>query len=301
MQIRGSNRGVGAVFEVIHGGVQPVVALRYSARVRVDAGDFPHLMLMHTSVDGSATVVQGGVRAQCTSGHTLPISPGLSTQLEFDGRFAERSVRLDIERLEALCGRWLNSPLDRPLRFELRPFSADLEHAWAEAVALLLTYERAGIVLPRAAAISFDEFMLSLVLAQHPHNYSHYLRKLSGTAAPRIVREAEHLMRTSGPELSVSRIAAQVGVSLRSLEAGFREWRQATPSQYLRKVRLDAARAELLSPSESTNVTSAALANGFFHLARFSAYYRAAFDETPVQTLRRSRARRTHRSLSASV
>lgn len=62
-----------------------------------------------------------------------------------------------------------------------------------------------------------------------------------------------------------------------------------------------AARAELLSPSESTNVTSAALANGFFHLARFSAYYRAAFDETPVQTLRRSRARRTHRSLSASV
>jgi len=42
-----------------------------------------------------------------------------------------------------------------------------------------------------------------------------------------------------------------------------------------RSVRLDAARAELLAPSESTTVTSVALANGFFHLARFSAYYRA--------------------------
>jgi hypothetical protein len=42
-----------------------------------------------------------------------------------------------------------------------------------------------------------------------------------------------------------------------------------------RSVRLDAARAELLEPSESTTVTSVALANGFFHLARFSAYYRA--------------------------
>ena len=30
--------------------------------------------------------------------------------------------------------------------------------------------------LPRAAAMSLDEFMLSLVLAQHPHNYSDRLR-----------------------------------------------------------------------------------------------------------------------------
>jgi transcriptional regulator GlxA family with amidase domain len=43
---------------------------------------------------------------------------------------------------------------------------------------------------------------------------------------------------------------------------------------------------------ESTTVTSVALGNGFFHLARFSAYYRAAFDEPPGQTLRRSRLRR---------
>lgn len=146
-------------------------------------------------------------------------------------------MRLDVERLEALCGRWLNHPLDRQLRFELRPFSAELESAWGQAVELVLSYERMGIALPQAAAMSFDEFMLSLVLAQHPHNYSDELRGLSGTAAPRIVREAEHWMRTGGPEVSVSKIAALLGVSLRSLEAGFREWRRMTPTQYLRKIR----------------------------------------------------------------
>ena len=41
-------------------------------------------------------------------------------RLDFDGRFAQTSVRLDIERLETLCSRWLNFPLDRPLRFELQ-------------------------------------------------------------------------------------------------------------------------------------------------------------------------------------
>jgi AraC-like DNA-binding protein len=289
LEIRGSNRGVNAELEVIHCGVQPVVGLKYSTPVRIDAGDFRHLMLMMTCVDGSATAVQQDCRATWHRGQTLPLSPGLSTQLDFDGRFAQTSVRLDIERLETLCSRWLNFPLDRPLRFELRPFSAQLEAAWAQAVALIMTHERMGIVLPQAAAMAFDEFMLSLVLAQHPHNYSDDLRRLSHAALPRMVREAEHWMRTGGPETSVSGVAARVGVSLRSLEAGFREWRQTTPTQYLRKVRLDAARAELLTPFESTTVTSVALANGFFHLPRFSEYYRTAFDESPGQTLRRSR------------
>jgi AraC-like DNA-binding protein len=292
VEVRGSNRGVNAVLEVIHGGIQPMVSLKYSTPVKIDAGDFRHLMLMMTCVDGSATAAQQDFRVTWHRGQTLPQSPGLSTQLDFDGRFAQTSVRLDIERLETLCSRWLNSPLDRPLRFELRPFSAGLETAWAQAVALIQTYERMTIVLPQAAAASLDEFMLSLVLAQHPHNYSDDLRRLSRAALPRIVREAEHWMRTGGPETSVSAVAARVGVSLRSLEAGFREWRQATPTQYLRKVRLDAARGELLASSESTTVTSVALANGFFHLPRFSAYYRTAFGEAPGQTLRRSRPRR---------
>jgi len=38
---------------------------------------------------------------------------------------------------------------------------------------------------------------------------------------------------------------------------------------------------ELVAPSESTTVTAVALNNGFFHLARFSAYYRKQFGETP--------------------
>jgi len=299
VQIRGSNHGVTAALEVIHGGIQPVVGLRYSAPVGIDAGDFRHLMLIMTSVDGSATVAQQDSRATWRRGQTLPVSPGRSTQLEFDGRFAQTSVRLDIERLERLLSRWLNSPLERPLRFELRPFSAELETAWAQAVALILAYERMNIVLPEAAARSLDEFMLSLILARHPHNYSDDLRGLSAAALPRMVREAEHWMRTGGPETSVSGVAARLGVSLRSLEAGFREWRQTTPTEYLRKVRLDAARAELLAPSASTTVTSVALANGFFHLPRFSAYYRSAFDETPGQTLRRSRLRSTIPSLVA--
>ena len=98
--------------------------------------------------------------------------------------------------------------------------------------------------------------------------------------------------RIGGTQITVSTIAAQLGVSLRGLEAGFRKWRHSTPTQFLRSVRLEAARAELLAPSEATTVTSVALANGFFHLARFSAYYKTAFGESPGHTLRRSKTKR---------
>src|SRR5258707_2442399 len=57
VEIRGSNRGVNAELEVIHVGIQPVVRLRYSTPVRIDAGEFRQLLLMLICVDGLATVV----------------------------------------------------------------------------------------------------------------------------------------------------------------------------------------------------------------------------------------------------
>jgi AraC-like DNA-binding protein len=290
LKIRGATRGAPSSFEVIRGGAQPIVTLRYAAPVLVDACDFRGLMLMQSCTEGTANMTQGGVRTECHRNQTVPLSPGVETQLAFDGNFAQRSVRVDIASLEALCSRRLNAPLERPLRFEFRPFSSALEQAWSQGVSLIVNYERSGIVLPKAAAASLDEFLLTLLLEQHPHNYSEELHGGTRGIAPRLVREAEHFMRTGGPEISVTKIAARLGVSMRSLEAGFREWRNATPTQVLRKVRLEAARAALLAADAATSVTSAALGSGFFHLARFSAYYKNEFGEMPGQTLRRTRA-----------
>jgi AraC-like DNA-binding protein len=278
-----------ARFEVIRPGMQPVAELRYGMPAKVDAGKFPRLMLMQSCLEGTGTACQENVTADCRSGQTLPLSPGRSTQLEFDARFAQRSVRLDVERVEALCSRMVSHPLDAPLRFELRPFSNQLEKAWSHAVGLVMTYDDMNVTLPPAAVTSFDEFLISLVLTQHPHNYTDELHTRARSTPPRLIREAEHLMRTGEIGLTIGEIASRLGVSLRSLEAGFREYRRMTPTQSLRTIRLQRARAGLLAPTASTSVTTVALENGFLHLPRFSGYYRAAFGESPAVTLRRSR------------
>jgi len=282
--------------EVVRDGSQPVVHLKYGRPVQVDAGIFPRLMLMQTCLEGGGTVEQGALTAELRRGQTVPLSPALATRLAFDARFSQRSVRLDIDAVEALCSRWLNSPLDRPLRFELRPFSQMLEQAWAQAVNLVVDYARNGVLLPGSAIANLDEFLISLVLSQHPHNYSDDLRRPQKGPAPRLIREAEHLMRVGGLDQTTSKIAAELKVSLRSLELGFREAHGCTPNEFLRKVRMGKARDALLSPETSTSVTQVALANGFLHLARFGAYYKEMFGELPVQTLRRSQTRGRGRS-----
>jgi AraC-like DNA-binding protein len=290
VKILGSNHGVKTTLEALEQARHRIVSLRYSAPVHIDAGNFDHLMLMMTCVDGTALAAQGSSKAQWRRGQTLPFSPNIRSHLKFDRTFAQRAVRLDIDSMEALCSRISNCALDQPLRLELRPFAPELEAAWQEAVRLLLKYDELGIELPPAAALHLEEFIGTLILERHPHNYSDALAGRHRAATPRLVKEAEQMMRTEQLQ-TISLVAKKLGVSLRTLELGFRQCRQSTPTQFLRQLRLDAARAQLRSPSASTTVTSVALANGFPHLARFSAYYRAAFNEYPSQTLARNRRR----------
>jgi AraC-like DNA-binding protein len=215
----------------------------------------------------------------------------MPSQLDFGSEFAQRSVRIDLALLDELCGRRLGRPVEDPVRFLLLPFSGELEHAWHSAMDLVLSYESAGIQLPPHASKAFDEFMVSLLLDLAPHNYSDEIKSPHPLAAPRTLREAERLMREADGLASVHEIAAAVAVSVRSLEAGFREWKQETPVAFMRRLRLAAAHERLSHPGAQTTVMDVALSAGFLHLSRFAQYYRAAFNEHPSETLRRSRRR----------
>ncbi|MFJ8912465.1 helix-turn-helix transcriptional regulator [Amycolatopsis sp. NPDC102389] len=89
-------------------------------------------------------------------------------------------------------------------------------------------------------------------------------------------------------DLGVADIARACRVSVRALQLAFRRHLDTTPMAYLRRVRLDRARAELrdAAPGDGTTVTAVAAKWGFLDGSRFSAQYRAAFGESPSSTLR---------------
>jgi AraC-like DNA-binding protein len=86
--------------------------------------------------------------------------------------------------------------------------------------------------------------------------------------------------------IPMEEICRGLGVSLRTLHRSFREYFDITPMQYLKILRLDNARRDLLVGNASVDsVTEIALNSGCAHLGRFSVEYRAHFGESPNETL----------------
>ncbi|WP_307450609.1 MULTISPECIES: helix-turn-helix transcriptional regulator [Microbacterium] len=106
-------------------------------------------------------------------------------------------------------------------------------------------------------------------------------------AAPRTVRRAiAHIEAHAHEPLSLEDIAAASGISSRGLQHAFRRQLDTTPTEYLRRVRLSAAHAELVSGSVS--VTEVARRWGFSSASRFARYYREHYGQSPSQVIRMS-------------
>jgi AraC-like DNA-binding protein len=86
--------------------------------------------------------------------------------------------------------------------------------------------------------------------------------------------------------VSLDALAAVAGVRPRTLEAHFRLYLGTPPLGWVRRMRLQRARQQLLGASDEASVTQVALANGFGQLGRFAAQYRRQFGELPSETLK---------------
>lgn len=109
----------------------------------------------------------------------------------------------------------------------------------------------------------------------------------SATVLPRHVVRAQAVMRERMSEpLNTAELALQAGVSVRSLFDGFRHFVGVSPSDYLKRLRLEAARDSLCSGDGS--VVDIARRCGFRHGGHFAAAYRACYGESPLQTRRKA-------------
>jgi len=88
--------------------------------------------------------------------------------------------------------------------------------------------------------------------------------------------------------ISIASLAQEVGASRRTLEKGFRELLDMSPTQFIRTSRLRSCRQDLLrSASRSPGFISETANNwGFWHMGQFAADYRREFGELPSQTVR---------------
>lgn len=105
---------------------------------------------------------------------------------------------------------------------------------------------------------------------------------------PFYVKRADRLLRdAAGARLTTEELAARCGVSTRTLQLGFRQFRGVSPVAHARNLRLE--RSHIALKTGDGSVSEIAARHGFGSLTTFSIEYRRRFGETPRETLARSR------------
>ncbi|MGI8397631.1 AraC family transcriptional regulator [Agrobacterium deltaense] len=188
--------------------------------------------------------------------------------------------------LTHLLGRTISGPLDISHKLELKHGSGFLIVQLVEQ--LLRGAEDSG-VLGRSplACQSLCDALVYMLLENCANRYSNELERTAPSPAPRHVKWAIDFMHEHVAEpISLIDVAKAAKVSIRTLQQGFRQFRNTSPIAYLHEIRLVAAHHELSQAPTGKTVTEIALKWGFTHLGRFACDYRRRFGETPSQTIR---------------
>lgn len=275
--------------------------LRYGPEVEIRPEPFKDFALVQMPLRGAVDIECDGMSLTVAQGAAAVIAPRRSIQLVWQQGCEQLILKVPHALLRQvscqLCSRshcptgeaGCNAPIEPVFALDAR-----LLGQWQALVQQLLRCSAA----PEDAALhpvwldQFEQAVALFLLAHQPSALPYdtndgddeAIELSSSRAAQRKLEAIEAYMRQRlFAPISLADLAKAAGVSARTLNILCHRHRGEAPMTLLRNMRLEGARAKLLS-DPAASVTDVALEYGFGHLGRFSAYYRKRFGELPRQT-----------------
>jgi AraC-like DNA-binding protein len=268
-----------------------IILLRYGAPARIEPEERNGFYIVQVPVRGRARAETGKASFDVDPETGLVLSPDTRVLLDWSRGCEQLLVKIPQAALEGVWRALTQRPLRAPPRFQHqlglesiagRAFRQFIDCALSDGV-----FDH-GVPAGRAFLHQVEETFLASLLMAHPGTHSEELARAEPRLAPKYIRFAEAHMRAHlKAPASLADLSRAVGVSARTLNQLFRDFRETSPMAAWRRMRLEAARADLLAAPPGVRVVDVALRWGFSHLGRFSAYYRQRFGELPRQTLTR--------------
>lgn len=262
--------------------------LCYGADVRIDPGPLEDFFLVMMPLAGHSEVHCGSALVESTGGRGIIASPHQPLVMRWSADNDQLMVRISRAFMERVLAAQRGRPITQPLDFQVG-FEWKASPAWQCVMRFLVDCAESGLQPEehKLMLAHVEEMVATALLAEQPHNYRDEALPRRNAVLPRHVRRVQEYLRTHAHEpVNASKLAEVAGCSLRSLYAGFQEFCGVSPMDYLRQLRLDQVRADLLASDAVASVSGVALRWGFAHLGRFSAEYKARFGEHPSETLR---------------
>lgn len=262
--------------------------LDYGSTVLIYPEPLESFYLVTMPLRGTARIESDGQAINASPAMAAVLNPQDDTRMCWHAGNEQIILKVSRPLLEQALAGHLGYPLEQDLRF-------DLGFRWQDCVPWrsLLSYLLAcashypDLRQYHLVHAQLEQTVAHALLLMQRHNHSDTAIRYRTTVLPRHVRCAQDYLRAHVHEpVTTAELALAVGVSARSLNAGFKEFLGTSPMRTLRDLRLERVREDLLHGSASS-VASVALRWGFAHMGRFAIQYRQAFGESPSETLRK--------------
>ncbi|MCL4182119.1 MAG: AraC family transcriptional regulator [Burkholderiaceae bacterium] len=268
--------------------------LDYGATVHIDPGLTRDFFLVMMPLVGVSDVTCGKESIRSNPRWAAVVTPTLGLRMRMQHGCDQIVVRVDRALLERYCAQHLGRDLGRAVEFALdMDMKSSQAGSWCRLIELLVSasgQERGMLGSPLVRA-HFEQMVVDALLFCQPNTYTEDLWRPAPPIAPHCVKRAEEYIRAHADRpMTIVELAEYAGASTRALYAGFQNFRSVSPMAFLKAVRLERVREELMSGSaRRETVTAIAMRWGFSHLGHFTADYKRKFGETPSQTHRRAR------------
>jgi AraC-like DNA-binding protein len=264
--------------------------LKYGFDVDIDAGRIEDSYLVKWTLAGEGQV-QSGARTAITSPRSILITePTEHTKIHMSAQCQHLTVRVSRRALLATLAAKLKRGPHKPLQFNLEiPIESDFARAWCELVAHIC---HVSATAPAALASEgvrkqYSRTLMEIMLSAAPHTHSDTLNEpVERAAAWHVGRARDYVHDHLSEDISVTDLAALVGVTPRTLQNGFRKAFNLTPAEYIRRARVNALHRALLEADAGAGVTNLMMNVGIVNFGRYAQYYREQIGVSPSRTLR---------------
>ncbi|HUH86550.1 MAG TPA: AraC family transcriptional regulator [Pusillimonas sp.] len=262
----------------------------YGATVDIEPGNLNTFYLIQLPIYGRETIQCGAQSVESDAKVATIISPALEFRMRHERNTEKLFIRVERSAFEQQYAQFYGCSPRGPLNFV--PAIPLQGSAATQSLRRLLEWQlteasEGSLFDQPLIAAQFEEALMVSLLSTLPHNQPDPAQP-TGMVSPGYIKRAQaYIEHNAHLPLTAADIAEHAGVSIRSLFAGYRKYRNTSPMQHLKEVRLAATHAELTQPAPDTSVTQTALRWGFAHLGQFSAIYQQRYGELPSATLRR--------------
>lgn len=261
--------------------------IRYGDEITITPGKLSDFYLVQIPLAGKAVVKAGGLTVFADRHVASIVSPDDYVDMVWGDGCEKLIVYLDRDAVETAAAALERDVERKAVRFNpTMQLESPAIRSWLRLIRFLSDeVEDNGVLLdsPLMSAHIEDSVISGLLASQESDVVPGHARWVGNRAIRRVVD-----LMTDRPEYpwKLLELAEVAHLSVRSLQDGFHRDLGQSPLEYLRCVRLERARADLVAADPGIQtVANIASKWGFTHLGRFASSYRLRFFESPSQTL----------------